>query len=627
MLTYHSPSPLSPGTIVQISVRNRPALGIVMRPTPKPIFPTKELVATQHGTIRLPDHSIRLMEWLKDYYPAPLGVIAQHFLPKSLPANFEHLERSPAIKHQKLPVLTYDQLNALSRISETGTHLVHGETGTGKTRVYIELARRSLSAGKSAIVLTPEIGLTSQLANDFRSAFGNRVIVLHSQLTDKIRRDIWLTSLRAADPVIIIGARSAIFTPLKSIGLIVIDESHEPAYKQDKAPHYHAARVAGKLAELTHACMVLGSATPLVADYFLANVKARPIVRLTQIAAKGDSTQETVAEVIDMRNRSNFTHNSQLSNELISGIRDALARKEQALLYLNRRGTARVVFCEECGWQAACPRCNLPLVYHGDAHIMRCHGCDFSAAAKTSCPDCKNINIVFRGAGTKAIAGEVAKLFPEAKIMRFDTDNKKMERIEQHYDSLRNGDIDILIGTQTLAKGLDLPKLSLVGVVNADTSLYFPDFSSRERTYELLSQVFGRVGRGHRSSKVIVQTYLPENSIIKAAIKRDWQTFYASELLEREQFLFPPYCYVLKVVCRRLKSDDARQAMEKFIDGLKTTDPHMIIEGPAPAFYEKIRNKYQWQAIIKARERIELTKIINTLPANWSYDIDPTNLL
>jgi len=294
---------------------------------------------------------------------------------------------------------------------------------------------------------------------------------------------------------------------------------------------------------------------------------------------------------------------------------------------LNRRGTARVVFCEQCGWQATCPHCDVPLIYHGDMHIIRCHSCDYKANAPSSCPECKNTNIVFRSIGTKAIADEVARLFPEATVLRFDADNKKAERIEHHYDAVRKGEVDIIIGTQTLAKGLDLPKLGLVGVINADTGLYFPDFSAQERTYQLLSQVAGRVGRGHRTSKVVIQTYSPESAIIRAVLHKNWQQFYIAELHEREQFLFPPFCYLLKIACRRATNASAQRAAEKFAEDLARMKLHVIIEGPAPSFHEKIQNKYQWQIILKAKSRGALLNVIAKLPSNWTYDIDPLNLL
>jgi primosomal protein N' (replication factor Y) len=257
---------------------------------------------------------------------------------------------------------------------------------------------------------------------------------------------------------------------------------------------------------------------------------------------------------------------------------------------------------------------------------MRCHSCSFSTKPPNSCPDCKNATVVFKSVGTKAIAEEVDRLFPAAKVMRFDNDNKKSERIEQHYDSVKAGEVDIVVGTQTLAKGLDLPKLSTIGVIVADTSLFLPDFSAQERTYQLLHQVLGRVNRGHQDSHIVIQTYQPESDLLKAVLKKDWHYFYNKELDERKKFAFPPYFYLLKITCKRATSQSAQKAAEDFAKTL--SDIHNIkVEGPAPSFHEKSQGKYIWQIIIKSKERRILLDVIKKLPNGWSYDIDPMNLL
>lgn len=625
-LTYSTDLPLERGRVVVVPLRSKQVLGIVYRSVKKPAFTVKPLTAAP-DLPPLPESTIGTIEWMKGYYPSPFGIIVQQFLPRKLPLKMPVAGEANPLPADNLPPLTEEQQTALSQIGASGTHLLHGETGTGKTRVYIELAKRSLAAGKSAIILTPEIGLTSQLAQDFANSFGDNVMVIHSRLTEVTRQKLWVSCLLRRDPVVVIGPRSALFMPLPSIGLIVVDESHETAYKQDQAPYYHTSRVASVLAAAHHAPVVLGSATPLVSDYYLAETKKRPIIRMTETARKSlDPTSHTI-QVIDLRDHSQFTKKPYLSDALISAIKQSLSRHEQVLLFLNRRGTARIVFCERCGWQASCPHCDLPLVYHGDQHLMRCHTCDFKTVPPTSCPDCKAPSIVFKSIGTKAIEEEVSNLFPEARIQRFDTDNKTAERVETHYDAIKRGEIDIIIGTQTLAKGLDLPKLGLVGVIIADTSLFFPDFSATERTYQLLSQVIGRVGRGHRSGMAIIQTYTPDSPLLKAILEKDWQTFYQAELRERKTFLFPPFCFLLKLTCRRASSNGAQKTTKAFADTLRASGHKIIVEGPAPAFHEKIQNKYQWQLVVKAKDRQELTWIIRELPSGWSYDIDPMNLL
>lgn len=624
-LTYASEEALAQGRIVVVPLRNKQVLGIVVQEVPKPDFAAKPILEAPDLPL-LPTPLLQLIPWMKGYYPSSYGIITQQFLPKQLPKKPVEVPELSAVTTEGLPPLTSDQLAVLDAITGAGTYLLHGETGTGKTRVYIELARRSLDQGASSIILTPEIGLTSQLEQDFRLVFGERVIVIHSQLTEVTRHRLWLGILKQDKPVIVIGPRSALFSPLRKIGFIAVDEAHETAYKQDQAPYYHASRVASKLAELHKAPVILGSATPLINDYFMATAKQRPILRMEQ-TARDQKALPVKIKVVDLRDRSKFTKKSYISDELIKTTNEALSNGEQSLLFLNRRGTARVVFCDNCGWQATCPHCDLPLIYHGDSHQMRCHACEYKASSPISCPECHNASVVFKSIGTKALVDEVSRLFPGARVMRFDTDNKKSERMEQHYETVKNGDVDIIVGTQTLAKGLDLPKLSVVGVILADTSLYFPDFSAQERTYQLLSQVIGRVGRGHRKGRVIVQTYNPDSPLLQSILSKDWDNFYQRELEERKTFLFPPYCYLLKLTCRRASQQSTEQAATKFANELAGSGLKIAIEGPAPAFRERMQNKYQWQLIVKSKDRGELLKIIKKLPSGWSYDIDPMNLL
>lgn len=625
-LTYHTSPPLQKGSVVTVPLRAKQVLGIVSAVVKKPSFPTKAVIDTP-SLPPMPLQTLQLMHWIHAYYPSPWGVSAQLFLPRGLPTAPLAPVTEPLVNPEVPPPLTQEQRTVLHHIAGTGTYLLHGETGSGKTRIYIELAQQALEQGRSSIVLTPEIGLTSQLEREFRKVFGAQVTIIHSGLTEATRRKIWQRLLTLNKPHIVIGARSALFSPLRNVGLIVVDEAHETAYKQDQAPYYHASRVAGKLAELHKAVNIIGSATPLVSDYFLAEQKKRPILRMTRTARTQTSPQKHKVTIVDLRERNNFSRHPSFSNQLIKAVEHTLARHEQVLLFLNRRGTARVIFCERCGWQAMCPNCDLTLVYHGDNHIVRCHSCDFKAACPTSCASCKNPAIIFKTIGTKAIADAASQLFPEAKVQRFDTDNKKSERIEQHYDAIYRGNIDIIVGTQLLAKGLDLPQLGLVGVMIADTSLSFPDFSSQERTYQLLSQVLGRVGRGHRDSQAIVQTYTPDSPLLHSTLTKDWKTFYNNELRERQRFLFPPFCHILKLSCRRASPASAQAAAKKLANQIGTTHPQIIVEGPAPSFREKTQGKYQWQLILKSKSRSKLTTIIRNLPSNWSYDIDPMNLL
>lgn len=622
-LTYQSSEVLSVGQLVHVPMQRETVTGFVTARVRKPSFTTK-VITSVIDLPPLPGQLVQLGKWLHAYYPAPLGLVAQQLTPAFTKTAPVQGADKPAVKPIDLPPLTSEQTQALDIITAPDTYLLHGKTGSGKTRLYIELARKTLNAGQSAIILTPEISLTSQLAERFRDTFGEVVIVLHSQLTPVERRTAWQRLLTAPVPLIVIGPRSALFSPLSNVGLIVLDESHEPAYKQEQAPHYHTGRVAAKLRELHDSILVLGSATPSIGDYYLAEQRHKQIIRMQELAIAEKQSIKTT--VIDLKDHSLFPRSHYISQPLYDAIQQALNKGEQTLLYLNRRGTARVIICEHCGWQAMCPHCDVPLTYHGDAHELRCHVCNFRMSPPTVCPECKHPSIVYKTIGTKAVVDEVHKLFPQARVQRFDTDNTKAERFEQHDAAVRRGDVDILVGTQLLAKGLDLPHLSVLGVLMADTSLQMPDYTATERTYQLLSQVLGRIGRGHRAGHAFVQTYQPDSPVIQAAISGDWDGFYKRELAERKLFKFPPAYYLLKLSVRRASSAAAAKAATTLANTLRK-DSSIIIEGPAPSLHEKIAGKYQYQLVIKATERSKLVKIIANLPANWSYDIDPADLL
>lgn len=625
-LTYSSDVELESGAVVRISLRARSDLGIVLRGVRKPKFATKPIIAAALFP-PLPPQTLQLIEWMRAYYPAPSGAIVRQFLPpttafpKELPTPSTEAHE-PAV----LPVLTADQSRALEVMQGAGSFLLHGITGSGKSRVYVELARRTVDSGRSAVILTPEIGLTPQLVRTFTDQFGPRVFVLHSQLTAANRRDVWYRILAATESVVVIGPRSALMAPVQNIGLIVLDESHDQAYKNESAPHYHAARVAAVLARLYGATFVSGSATPNVEDYYVAEQKNRPIVAMHELAKTHEFGKVEVLDV-DMKSRDLFSRSHILSNPLLQHITAALNRNEQTLLFLNRRGTANVVLCSNCGWQSVCPRCDLPLSYHGDEHRLRCHVCGYHAPFPTSCPDCGNADILLKSIGTKAVLAEVERLFPQARSQRFDTDVTKADRLEQNLYSIREGSVDILVGTQLLAKGLDLPRLSLVGIISADTSLFIPDYTAAEKTFQLISQVVGRVGRGHIRGTVVVQSYEPDNPTLRAAAQQDWQKFYKTELEERRLFRFPPFTYLLKLSVARASDNAASKAANALAETLRKQHEDVSVEGPAPAFHPKLNGKFHWQIIIKSKHRPVLAQIIRQLPANWSYDIDPANLL
>jgi len=627
-LSYSYPEILEPGQLVLVPLRNQQSLAVVVSKTLKPTFKTKGIA--QVLLYKLPTTSLDLMIWMASYYPSQISSIASLSMPPSLARKQQIKPAVKTIGPKKiaLPPLTTEQEAVLKQISQSTKHnfLLHGETGSGKTRIYLELAKQSLAKGQSVLVLTPEISLTPQLVLGFEQVFAKQVITIHSNLSDVERRDAWLTVLEAKDPVVVIGPRSALFAPFKSLGLIVIDEAHDQAYKQEQAPHYQAQLVAGKLAQLHNAQLVLGTATPNVTDYYIAQAKSMGLLRMQQPAVKTVS-HKAVVEIINSRDRSQFTRDLHLSDRLLEAIKTALDNHEQSLVFLNRRGTARLVLCQVCGWQIHCPICDLPLTYHGDSHSLRCHTCGYKAEAVARCPVCSSSDIIYKSIGTKAIVELLARVFPKARIGRYDSDNTKTERFEQHYQQVSQGKVDILVGTQLLAKGLDLPGLSVVGVVTADTSLSFPDYTAEERTYQQLTQIIGRVGRGHRAGRAIIQTYNPDSPLIKAATHKNWEEFYKTQLAERQQFIFPPYCYLLKLSCVRKSQASASRAAEQLRKRLLELSLPVQIIGPAPSFYEKTRGGYRWQLVLKAKQRQHLLAIVKALPSNWSYDLDPVNLL
>lgn len=628
-LTYASQEPLQVGTVVSIPMQRQTILGIIGSSVTKPSFNTKEITAVVADP--LPPQSIELLKWLQSYYPAPLGFLTQLFLPQTLlqKSRVKPTEQTVAQKPKKLPSLTDEQSAVIKEVnnSSQSSFLLHGDTGSGKTRVYLELVKEGLASDKSSIVLTPEIGLTPQLVADFEATFPGQVVTVHSTLTPAERRNAWQRINQTTSPIVIIGPRSALFSPVHKLGYIIIDEVHDSAYKQEQAPYYQASRVAATLASLHGAKLILGSATPLVSDYQVFNAKKLPILRMTKSAIASEYTTPTV-HIVDLSKRDQFPRSSWLSSTALEAVSTALNEGSQSLVFLNRRGTARLVICQNCGWQATCPRCDLPLTYHGDTHQLRCHTCGHHETAPAECPTCHSTDIVFKSVGTKTLVDELQRIFPKARVQRFDSDTIKADRLEQHYESIKAGDVDILVGTQMLSKGLDLPRLSAVIVVVADTSLYFPDYTANERTYQLLTQVMGRVGRGHREkSTIVIQTYHPDSPTIAFAAGKDFQSFYKQELLEREQFHFPPYYFVLKLGTSRASQSSASTSASKLHELLQSSGLAIDVSSPMPAFTEKVNGRYRWQLVVKAKQRSELTKLIALLPSGWSYDLDPSHLL
>lgn len=632
-LTYSSEAPLENLSVVTAPLRGRPVTGFVLGETGKPDFAVKPITALVTKK-PLPYHCLELAQWLADYYTVSLSETMRQFAP-SRPAvrGIKSLEsegpgRPGRIVQLELAApLTADQKRALKEIkaSPSTTVLLHGETGTGKTRVYLEMAKETLAGGKSVILLTPEISLTSQLAAAAKVYLQIEPIVLHSQLSASKRKRIWRQIIEADKPLVIVGPRSALFAPVSTVGLVVLDEAHEPAYKQEQAPRYSALRAASQLGAITGAKVIYGTATPNVADYYLADQRSA-VVRMTEMAL-GAKPDDVKTEIIDLKDQRNFGQNKYLSKQLCEAIGDTLNEGKQVMVYLNRRGSARVILCDNCGWRHLCPNCDVSLVYHADEHLARCHICGFAEPPPPSCPNCGNPDIIFKVIGTKALTEQIEKLFPQKVVRRFDSDNAAGESLNELYEELLTGKIDILVGTQLVAKGLDLPKLGLVGIISAESSLTLPDYTAEERTFQLLYQVIGRVGRGHAKGQVIVQTYEPGSPVIKAAVKRDYRTFYERLLAERQVFRFPPFAYLMKLTARRVTIKGAQDASERLKGELAAAGLPVEIIGPTPSFYARRGRYHYYQLVAKSKNRDDLLELAKLVPADWQIDLDPADLL
>lgn len=626
-LTYAWAEALSVGTLVNVHLKNESVLGIIIKEVQKPRFTVKPIERVVQ-TPGIPNELLDLHRWMESYYPAPMGSITELFTP---PAFLKKQEKAQISAYQQRKILlpqplTDDQARAFTIISQDlQPTLIHGDTGTGKTRIYLEAVMKALKMGKSALVLTPEISLTPQLVNTFLQHISEPVELVHSGMSSSERRKAWQRVASSTTPQVLIGPRSAIFYPVRNLGMVIVDECHDSAYKQEQSPKYHATRTAAKLAELHKAKYILGSATPSVVDYYLFQQKKLPIIRIQKPAIQNKFSSQCA--VVDIKDRTLFSRSQWLSDALLSAIDKALDLHKQSLVFLNRRGTSRLVLCQTCGWEALCHRCDLPMTYHHDSHVLICHTCGRSEAVPTECARCHSTDILFKSIGTKSIESELQRLYPNSRIMRFDSDLASSEKLHTQYDDVRDGAVDIIVGTQMISKGLDLPRLGVVGIVLADTSMYFPDYTAAELTFQMINQVSGRVGRGHGDSTTIVQTYSPKSPAISAAIAKDYEGFYSQEIQDRKAYYFPPYCYTLKLRCSKKTAATAEKHALLLADSLRQGQEGIRIEGASPSFAAKVNGFYRWQIVVKAPSRTSLTRIIDKLPSGWTYDLDPVNLL
>lgn len=626
--TYSSTEVLSVGQLTVVSVGSSLLTGVVLSKTKKPLYAVKPIDETLH----LPALPIALIEtalWMSSYYQTHLATVLQTILPTGITKNRrtrKKLDSSPKRDRTNF-LLNSSQSSAIQQIAKAspGTMIIQGVTGSGKTAVYIELAKQALAQEKSVVVLVPEIALTSQLVAEFNNYFDD-IILTHSEQTEAERYWSWRDALTSSRPRVVIGPRSALFMPLPSIGYIIIDEAHEPSYKQDSSPRYSALRAASILASHHQAKVVQGSATPSVSEYYLAKSMHRPIIQMNSKARK-DATPPQV-ELIDMTKKGNHTQHRFLSDKLLKVIKETTDSHHQVLIFHNRRGSANISLCTHCGWSALCPHCLLPLTLHADTYLLKCHLCGFETSVPTSCPVCHSADIVHKGIGTKLLESEIKQLFPTKTVMRFDGDSSTKDSLNKKYQELYDNKVDIIIGTQVIAKGLDLPNLRAVGVIQADSGLSLPDYSADERTFQLLAQVIGRVGRDKYASTVIVQSYQPHHPAIQYGITQDYSSFYDYAISQRKKAMFPPFCYMLRLTCIYKTEAAAVKHTQQLASKIKHLFPDITIHGPTPSFYERLNGSYRWQIIAKSSKRSRLLLLLEHVPStHWQFDIDPTSLL
>lgn len=577
------------------------------------------------------------------------GVASSVFTSLARKGIIEEIKRPPGAAveipdRRPTPELSEEQVPAWRRIAraltaeKAETLLLHGVTGSGKTELYLRAVAWALRDGRGAIVLAPEIALAGQIVSRFESRFPGRVAVLHSEMTPGERHRSWLT-IRSGEKPIVIGPRSALFAPVERIGVIVIDEEHESAYKQEATPRFQARSLAERIAE-EHACVViLGSATPSVETYQRAvqgeierlelTERVDPVRRAS--GERGVLSLPTV-EVVDLRKELHRGNASLLSDSLRGLLGQTLARGEQTMLLLNRRGMATVVMCSVCGTAVQCPHCDIPLVYHQDGRMMLCHRCNYRSRPSEDCSICGG-KLDYFGAGTQRVEAEVKRAHPAARVLRWDRDSvAKRGGHARMLKLVESGEVDVLVGTQMIAKGFDLPMVTAVGVIHADALLHLPDFRSAERTFQLVTQVAGRAGRRSSGGLVIVQSYSPRHYAIEAAAKHDYALFFAAEIEFRQRHRYPPFTRLVRYTIRHRDEETCRvecdEMARRLARHLRDASVPGDLLGPAPAFTSKIRGEHQWQIVLRAKPD-DFDRLLDGLPnaPGWTVDVDPQSML
>jgi primosomal protein N' (replication factor Y) len=644
---YRIDEPVEVGCRVVVPFRKRDVEGFVMRlHESKPAVEALSARTVVDSKPLLRPEIFELCRWISEYYVSPIGEVLKAALPPGI--TRKHVERrgsggacrtSGDVPLPSRLSLTPDQSRALAAITRAqGFHpiLLHGVTGSGKTEVYMRAAEHFLSLGKTSLILVPEIGLTPQLTDRFASRFPGKTAILHSSLTKRQRIDEWLRIYSGESPIVI-GTRSAVFAPLEKLGLIVVDEEHETSYKQEEVPRYSARDTAVMRAKLANAVAVLGSATPSMESFRNAEAKKYEHVPLT---SRVEDRGLPGVEVVNMREEYAAEGKQVVfSRRLLQSIAVRLERSEQTMILLNRRGYAAFLLCRHCGFTFQCNSCSVAMTYHRMIEKLLCHYCGLARRPPLRCSGCDSEYIQYVGEGTERLESEIAHVFPDARVGRVDRDTMRhMRDYERVLGGFRNGEIDILVGTQMIAKGHDFPKVTLVGVIGADAPLSLPDFRAAERTFQLLTQVAGRSGRGDQPGEVVIQSYFPDHYTFQLAVNQRFEDFYVRESRYRKAMFYPPFTALAGImVTDRDPSRAATLARDvgDFLDSVRSDAVRIL--GPAPAPLERIKRVHRHQLLIKSSSRATLHKMLERLqgyieekkigPTRVSIDVDPVSLM
>lgn len=527
------------------------------------------------------------------------------------PFDIKKVQRSLPKKLVPQQQVAVDQIVKAIDGQDTKPFLLEGVTGSGKTEVYLQTIQHALDQGKTALMLVPEISLTPQIVAQFKSRFGEQVALLHSALSDGERYDEWRRIVNH-EARVVVGVRSAIFAPLDNLGVIILDEEHESSYKQEDMPMYDAREVAIWRGKYHHCPVILGSATPSLESRARAQKGVYNWLRLTK---RINGRPLPKVNLVDMRIAMRNAPALDLSQRMCTAIKDRLDKKEQMILMLNRRGYSAFLMCRECGEIIKCPNCDISLTYHKDTNSLKCHYCGHEQAVPQVCPNCHSNKLRYAGTGTQRVETELKELFPTARIIRMDVDTTSRKGShEKLLTQFADQEADILLGTQMIAKGLDFPNVTLVGVLNADTMLGLPDFRASERTFQLLTQVSGRAGRADKNGEVIIQTYNPDHYAIEDVKTQDYESFFKKEMMVRHQGGYPPYYYTIQITVSYPKENQtAKKIFEIQGELLKQISSNAMLLGPAPRSIARINNRYYYQIVVKYKKEPQLEKYLQKL--------------